>query len=140
MPEIKDIVKLAVDAHRGNVEKYSMDQSMETLRQALIEANGGKTSLDYRMIRDGKCSGLFALVEEILDRTVVEGLTSDDFFNSIVDFRNVAEGDKNLFVVEDSNLFVVSDVADGTQAIRRQRLGGATEVPIPTTMKMVRIY
>ena len=140
MPEIKDIVKLAVDAHRGNVEKYSMDQSMETLRQALIEANGGKTSLDYRMIRDGKCSGLFALIEEILDRTVVEGLTSDDFFNSIVDFRNVAEGDKNLFVVEDSDLFVVSDVADGTQAIRRQRLGGATEVPIPTSMKMVRIY
>jgi len=140
MPEIKDIVKLAVDAHRGNVEKYSMDQSMETLRQALIEANGGSTSLDYRRIRDGKCAGLFALVEEILSRTVVEGLSSDDFFNSIVDFRNLAEGDKNLFLIEDSDLFVVSDVADGTQAIRRQRLGGVNEVSIPTTMKMVRIY
>ena len=140
MPEIKDIVKLAIDAHSGNVEKYSMAQSMETLRQALIDANGGSATLDYRKIRDGQCAGLFALVEEILSRTVVEGLSSDDFFNSIVDFRNVAEGDKNVFLVEDSDLFVVSEVADGTQAIRRQRLGGVNEVSIPTSMKMVRIY
>lgn len=37
----------------------------------------------------------------------------------------------NLFLVEDSNLFVVSDAADGTQGIRRQRLSGVSEVSIP---------
>lgn len=46
MSEIKDIVKVAVDAYRGNVEKYSVGQSQEVLRQALIEANGGSTVLD----------------------------------------------------------------------------------------------
>ncbi len=140
MAEMKDIIKVAVDAYHGNVEQYSVGQSMELLQKALIEANGGSTTLNYKNIRDGKCSGLFTLIEEVLSRTVVEGLQGDEYFNTLVDFRNVAEGDKNLFVVEDSNLFVVSEAADGTQGIRRQRLGGVSETSIPTTLKVVKIY
>ena len=70
MAEIKDIVKLAVDGYKGKVEKYSVGQSQELLRQALVEANGGSTVLDYKKIRDGKCTGLFSLLEETLSRTV----------------------------------------------------------------------
>lgn len=140
MAEMKDIVKLAVDAYRGNVEKYSIGQSQDTLRQALIEVNNGKTTLNYKDIRDGKCSGLFSLIEEVLSSTVVEGLQGDEYFNNLVDFRNVAEGDSPVFVVEDNDLFVVSEAADGTQGVRRQRLGGETEATIPTTLKVVRIY
>ena len=43
MPEMNDIVKLAVDAYHGNVEQYSVGQSQEVLWQALVEANGGST-------------------------------------------------------------------------------------------------
>ena len=32
MAEMNDIVKLAVDAYRGRVEKYSENQSMDVLR------------------------------------------------------------------------------------------------------------
>lgn len=140
MAEMKDIVKLAVDAYKGNVEKYSVRQSQDALRQALVEANNGKTTLNYKDIRDGKCNGLFTLIEEILSNTIVEGLQGDEFFNAMVDFRNVADGDQNLFLVEDNNLFVVAEAADGTQGIRRQRLGGVSETSIPTSLKVVRIY
>lgn len=140
MADMKDIVKLAVDAYNGNVEKYSTTQSQDVLRQALVEANNGKSYLDYKDIRDGKCNGLFSLVEEILSRTVVEGLQGDEMFNSLVDFRNLALGDQNLFIVEDNNLFIVAEAAEGTQGIRRQRLGGVSETPIPTSLKVVRIY
>lgn len=140
MAEMKDIVKLAVDAYKGNVEKYSVRQSQDALRQALVEANNGNTTLNYKDIRDGKCNGLFTLIEEILSNTIVEGLQGDEFFNAMVDFRNVAEGDQNLFLVEDNNLFVVAEAADGTQGIRRQRLGGVSETSIPTSLKVVRIY
>ncbi len=140
MAEMKDIVKVAVDAYHGNVEQYSVGQSMELLQKALVDANGGSTTLNYKNIRDGKCSGLFTLIEEVLSRTVVEGLQGDEYFNALVDFRNVAEGDKNVFEVEDSNLFVVSEAADGTQGIRRQRLSGISEVSIPTSLKVVKIY
>lgn len=140
MNERNEIVKLAVDAYHGSVNTYSVKESMETLRNALIAANNGKTTLNYKDIRDGKCVGLFAIVEEILDRTVLEGLQGDEFFNALVDFRNMAEGDQNEFVVKDHTLFVVDEVADGTQAIRRQRIAGAEKSAIPTSMKMVRIY
>lgn len=140
MAEMNDIVKLAIDGYKGTVEKYSVRESQETVKQALIAANNGNTTLNFKDIRDGKCSGLFTLLEEILSRTVAEGLSQDDFFNAMVDFRNVAEGDSPIFVVNDNNLFVVSDAADGTQGIRRQRLGGSTETTIPTRLKVVRIY
>ena len=141
MAEMNHIVKLAVDSYKGKVaEQYSDRNPQEVLREALIEANNGSTKLNYKDIRDGKCNGLFTIIEEILKQTVVDGLKEDDFFMSLVDFRNLAEGDQNLFVVEDNNLFVIDDAADGTQGIRRQRLGGATTASIPTSMKPVRIY
>lgn len=140
MADMKDIVKLAVDGFKGNVEKYSASQAQDTLREALIDANNGSTTLNYRDIRDGKCQGLFTLIEEILDKTIWDELTENDYFNALVDSRNVALGDQNLFVVRDSDLFAVADIAEGTQSIRRQRLGGANEVSIPTVLKAVRIY
>lgn len=140
MAEAKDIVQVAVDAYRGNVTKYSTEQSMEVLRKALVAANGGSTKLDYKKIRDGKCNGLFSIVEEILTRTVVDGFQGDEYFNALVDFRNVAAGDSKEFLVKDKTLFVVSDAADGSQGVRRQRLGGVTATTIPTSFKLVKIY
>ena len=140
MSEYNEIVKLAVDTWHGKTEKYSKGESLDVLRKALIEANNGSTKIDYRAIRDGKCNGVFAIVEEILKVTVAEGLQGDEFFNGLVDFRNLPLGDKNEFEVEDKTLFVVSEAADGTQGIRRQRLSGSTKVSIETTTKAIKIY
>ncbi len=140
MADMNEIVRVAIDAYHGTPTKYSVGESMDTLRQALVAANNGSTTLNYKDIRDGKCAGLFTLVEEILTRTIVEGFQGDEYFNALVDFRNIALGDKNIFQVADSDLFVVSDAADGTQGVRRQRLGGVTETSIPTSFKVVRIY
>ena len=140
MEEMKNIVQVAVDAYHGNVAKYSVNQSMDLLREAAVELNGGSTKLNYKAIRDGKCNGLFSLIEEILSRTVDEGLKQSDFFMNLVESRNVAEGDQDVFYVEDSDLYTVSEAANGTQAIRRQRLGGYNKITIPTSVKVVKIY
>lgn len=140
MENMKDIVKLGVDAYKGKVEKYSEAQSQETLRNALIEANGGSAVLDIRALRDGKCNGVFSIVEQILANTVIDSLAQSDFFNTLVEYRNVAAGDQMTFTVKDANLFTVSKIADGTQAIRRQRIPGETTTPIETSVHAVRIY
>lgn len=140
MTEMNDIVKLAVDAYFGRVEKYSTEDSMETLRNALVEANGGSTTLDYKNLRNGNAAKVFALVETILNRTIWEGLQGDEHFMALVEYRNVADGDKNIFVIEDSDLFHVAEIADGTQGLRRQRLGGRNEVSLPVKRKGVKIY
>ena len=137
----KDLVRLAIDSYKGHVAgNYSVDDSMEVLRQALVEENGGSTKLDYRAIRDGKCNGLFAIVEEIINKTVIEGLPESCPLFDYVDYRNLAEGDTNIFEIRDNGLFVVSDIADGTQGLRRQRLTGGEEITVKTQLKGIKIY
>lgn len=140
MADMNQIVQVAVDAYHNNVTKYSLQDSTQLLREALVQANNGSARVDYKAVRDGKCSEVFSIVEEILQRTVYEGLRENDFFMNMVEERNIALGDQNLFVIEDSNLFTVADAAEGTQGIRRQRLDGYTTVTIPTSFKVVRIY
>lgn len=137
----KNLIKMAVDSYKGHVAgNYSVDDSMEALRNALVEANGGSTKLDYRSIRDGKCNGLFAIVEEIINKTVIEGLPENCPLFDYVEYRNVAEGDSNVFELTDDGLFIVADIADGTQGLRRQRMAGGDEVAVKTQLKGVKIY
>lgn len=140
MTDMANLTRVAVDAYKGCVKDYSITDSQSLITKGLIEFNNGKTYLDYKDIRDGKCPGLFSFLEETLSATVVEGLQGDEYFNALCDFRNVAEGDQNIFYVEDNELFVIADTADGTQGVRRQRLGGVSETAIPTALKTVRIY
>lgn len=136
-----ELVKIAVAARNGHAYgNYSMSDSMEVLRNALVEANNGKTYLDYRDIRDGKCSEVFAIAEEILTRTVVEGLPESSPIFDFVDYRNKALGDTDVFVVKDNSLFAVADVAEGTQGVRRQRVLGQESIPVATQLKVVKIY
>ena len=85
MPVVdSNLIKLATDLGRGTVEKYSVSEANEALRQALIDINGS-TELGYKQMRDGAHNGLFALIEEVLPNLVIEGLTGDEFFNQFVD-------------------------------------------------------
>ncbi|WP_143322780.1 hypothetical protein [Clostridium sp. HBUAS56010] len=137
----KEIVKIAVDAYRGKQHgNYSTSDSMEVLKKALIEANNGKTSLDYRDIRDGKCSGLFSIMEEIITKTVLEGLPESSPIFQFVDFRNKALGDQDSFNIKETGLFTVADIAEGTQGIRRQRVVGGETVYVTPQIKAIKIY
>lgn len=137
----KNIVKLATDRYFGRVAgEYSNEDTMDTLRKALVELNGGSTKLDYKAIRDGKCVGLFAVIEEIINKTVIEGLPESCPLFDYVDMRNVKEGDTNVFELKDDGVFIVSDIAQGTQGLRRQRLTGGEEITVKTQLKGVKIY
>lgn len=141
MDNTNNIVRLAVDSYHGHVAgNYSKEDGMEVLRQALVDANGGSTKLDYRAIRDGKCNGLFSIVEEIINKTVIEGLPESSPLMNYVDMRNVKEGDSNVFELRDGGVFIVSDIAQGTQGLRRQRLTGGAEVVVKTQLKGIKIY
>ena len=139
--ENKSLVKIAVDAHYGRQHgDFSTSDSMEVLKNALIEANNGKTSLDFRDIRDGKCTGLFTIMEEIITKTVLEGLPESSPIFDFVEFRNKALGDQDSFIVKEDGLFAVADIAEGTQGIRRQRVVGGETVYVSPQLKAIKIY
>jgi hypothetical protein len=141
MAEKAKLVKMGVDLYKNRFtsEKFSKDDAAEVLRQSFIEMNGGSTKIDFKSMRRNQIE-MFEIMEEILEKTVLEGLPDDSFFHQFVDFRNVALGDQNSFYIPDNTILAVSEIADGTQALRRQRLDVGTNVSITTSWKGVKIY
>lgn len=135
------LIKLAIDAHNGTLSgEYSLADSQEVLRQAMIEANNGKSTMSWKDIRDGKCNGLFSIIEVLVNRISEEGLQGDEMFNQMVENRNTALGDSNIFHIEKPCLFTVATISEGNQNVRRQRLESGEDVTLKTSLHTIKIY
>jgi len=142
MADKNSIIKLAVDMVNGKVNtefaSVSFEEQMQTLREALVQANGGKTKLDYKSMRGN--IELFAIIESILELTDIQGFEGNEFFEQFVDFRNVALGDENDFYIEDNTLFSVNVTAEGVGRTIRQRINKGTTQKIPTVLYTIEAY
>lgn len=139
MANKNDIIKLALDAMNGRVSgNFSEHDTSESIREALIEANGGSTTINMKTFHRG--NALFDLIEELMPHIIEEGLKGDEMFFDLVDYRNVAEGDAIEFVAEDGSEFIMAEIANGTQALRRQRLDAGESVVVKTAPFGVRVY
>lgn len=133
------LVQLMFDYHKGHtVDGISLDEANEKIRQKLIEFNGGSTKLDIKALR--RNPQMFDIIETLIDRTISEGLQENDWFTTLCEVRNLAEGDSADFVIKNPGDFIVSDIARGTQALRRQRLTGETSINIKPTPHGVKVY
>jgi len=141
MGNTKELVKLSREIYKNKFQhdKFSANAANEVLRQAFIDLNGGSTKLDYKAMRRNGAQ-MFEILEEILQNTVLEGLPEDNFFKQFVEYKNLALGDQNSFYVPDKTMLVISEIADGTQSLRRQRLDVGTNVSIPVSWKGIKIY
>lgn len=133
-----NLVKLILDYCHNNVQKYSQAEAKETIFNAIKELNGGSTKLSRKTFRRG--TAIFDLIEEVIQKEVTEGLEANDFYNALVETRNMAEGDAPEFVVKaDSNL-VVADVAKGTRGLRRQRIGSERTFTLTPVTHGIKVY
>jgi hypothetical protein len=141
MENTKELVKISREIYKNKFQhdKFSANDANEVLRQAFIDLNGGSTKLDYKAMRRNGAQ-MFEILEEILQNTVLEGLPEDNFFKQFVEYKNLALGDQNSFYVPDKTMLVISEIADGTQSLRRQRLDVGTNVSIPVSWKGIKIY
>ena len=139
------IVRLGLDLNRGvktfeiEDKTFSESEAVEVLRQALIDANGGSTTFDYKSLRRNKVA-IFEIIEELVSAIIQEGLDGSQFWNEYVDYKNLKLGDKNEFYTDGDTTFVVCEVAEGNSTPRRQRLGARKKVSVPTTVHMIRMY
>jgi len=134
----KEFLKVAVDAIYGKVEGYSLEQTNEALRSALIEMNGGSNKINIKTFYRG--NALFDIVQELIPVMIETGLRADNPLFNLIDYRNIALGDVNEFVLEGVNELVVSNVAKGIQGIRRQRLMGREVLRIETELRMIKVF
>ena len=134
------LIRLAVDSYHGRMTEHSVEDSQEVLRKALIEANGGSAVMNYKDIRDGKCNGMFAIVETLIQKISEEGLKGDEVFTQFIEDRNKALGDSDRFHVVKPCLFYVADIAEGSQSVRAQRLEAGQDITLHTKPRAVNIY
>jgi len=134
----KGILKVAIDAIEGRVEKFSSQQTSDALRKAFIELNGGSDKINRKNFHRG--NALFELVQEILPVMIETGLRSDPLMMNLVEYRNIALGDVNEFIIKNINDLLVSSVARGIGSVRRQRLMGRHTLRVETETKIVKVY
>lgn len=133
-----ELVNLISDYRHNSVQKYSVDEAANVIRQGLIVANGGSDKITMRSLRDNPA--MYSIIEDTITRISEDSLNANDFFNRFCEVRNVAEGDSIQFDVEADQNFVVADVARGTQALRRQRAGEYKRVTLNPTPKAIKLY
>lgn len=134
-----DIARVAIDAIKGRkYEKYSTAETSESLREALVELNGGSTKVNLKTFRPGH--PLFELVQTLIPVIIDEALVNDETLMSLVEYVNINHGDENEFVVHGENDVIVADAAAGIQGVRRQRMAEGDTVVVKTSPKVVRIY
>jgi hypothetical protein len=132
-----DLVKLAVDHYRGQCTEFSKDESENIIKNALSDLMcGADGKVDYRKFRRNKIE-VFEAMEDILQTLITEGIENQ--FNEFVDYRNLAFGDKNYFMVDDYRLFPIATISAGNSNLRRQRLD-RNSFEVPTEWKGVKIY
>lgn len=134
-----DVLNVMIDAVKGiSMENYSKGQTSEAIRNALIEMNGGSKKINPKTFYRG--SELYALVQDLIPTIIDEGFKDEDPIFSLVEYRNIADGDEEEFVVEANSLFLVADAAAGIRGVRRQRIDNSQALTIKTAVKTVRVY
>ena len=142
MAEIKNIVKLANDIYKGQVNtefaSKNKDEQMNVLRESLIEVNGGSKTISYKQIR--RNVELFEIIEEILQTVDVQGFEGNPFFERFVDYKNLSLGDENSFYVPNNSLFTVDTTAEGISSTLRQRINKGKSESVATSLKTIEAY
>lgn len=135
-----NVVKLAKDMIQNRVDSNFSDskKNSDALIDALIEANGGSPNIDIKKFHRG--NECFEIIEEIIPLIVHEGLSGNEFFFNLVDYRNIMLGDDIDFWTEDKTELIVADASYGTSGIRRQRLGEMQKYNVETKLKVVKVY
>lgn len=114
-----ELKKIAVAAGRGNATtNFSNADLSNSIREKMIEEFGTDT-LDYRTYRAHKYE-LFAFIEDTIAPVVNE--RTAEIFGDFAEYKNIAFGDVNKFIIEDIQLFPIATISLGNGNVLRKRL------------------
>ena len=101
------------DAEAGRV--ISKTEASDTIRKACFDYLGlTKDSTDKqikRALNSERGTQFFEVIEEIIDVQIAHGLSENEFFNQYVETKNMKDGDRNEFWVDDEVLLTVGSDA-----------------------------
>lgn len=138
---MNELVRLTLAIAHKDYANYSAEDLEGTLREKLIELNGGSEKMSLNAVKAFRAHPeLYAYVEDLISVLSAEALSQSDFYAQMVDQRNIAAGDEMIFHVRKGARYVVANCARGTQGIRRQRIEEDTDVVLSPEPHAVKVY
>ena len=138
---MNELVKITLAIAHKDFAQYSAEDLEGTLREKLIELNGGSDKMSLNAIKAFRQHPeLYAYIEDLIVALSTEALSANDFYAYMVDQRNIAAGDEMIFHVRKGAHYIVANCARGTQGIRRQRIEQDKDVVLSPEPHAVKVY
>lgn len=144
--EKQQLIALGIDTYTGDVANYvakDVDTSAGSMDDVMRERfekdvlHGEK--YNYRTYRKYK-NDIFEILETVLDQTLPEGWSENEFFNRFVETIRVDLGDKNEFYAEDNGNFIVSKFSGNHWDTIRERMDMGKSFAVETSWWEVHFY
>ena len=144
--EKQQLIALGIDTYTGDVGNYvakdvdtsagSMD---DVMRERFAKEILHDEKFNYRVYRKYK-NDIFEILESVLDQTLPEGWSENEFFNRFVETIRVDLGDKNEFYAEDNGNFIVSKFSGNHWDTIRERMDMGKSFAVETSWWEVHFY
>ena len=129
------------DAEAGRV--ISKAEASDTIRKACFEYLGltkdSTTKQIKRALNSERGTQFFEVIEEIIDVQIAHGLSENEFFNTWVESKNMADGDRNEFWADDEIILTVSKVSGSSHDLSMQRLGSGQSYHVDTAVYGIKV-
>lgn len=115
----EELKQIAIAVAQGEVAtNFSNKDLSDKIREKMVE-EFGSDKLDYRTYRANKAQ-IFEFIEDTI-APIVNDRTAE-VFGQFAEYRNIAFGDMNKFIIEDIRLFPVATISLGNGNVLRKRL------------------
>jgi hypothetical protein len=144
---ISKTAQMIVDLRNGTYKAYSAkspEQTNEALRakfNEMLPAKDARGNYPYNKLKRA-LPEVFEIIEEVLNITVNDAWKSDPFYNTFVDVRNLALGDKSDFIIDGNEgaWVSVNRFSGNTWDTDREKLIGRRKISLDTEWFYAHVY
>lgn len=119
------------------------DEANDKLRSIMFEKLGlNEHSTEKqinRALKSERATEFFEVIEEVIEKEVEYGWKDNEFFNSFVESRNLADGDRSDFWTDEDIILNVAKVSGDHHDYTIQRLASGSSYTVPTSRYAVKV-
>lgn len=130
----------------GNMRKISKKEANEAVRKILLEVcelseDDVKSNKRRKRMLSLHQAEVFELIESDIDFKIETGFNDSEWFNTYVDYRNLALGDDEEFYVDDgmNKYFIVANISGDHHDLTMQHLAPNTPIRIHTNKYGIKV-
>lgn len=113
------------------IPKSEAENTLRSFCQKVFEITPDASKRDLKRAYRKHGREFFDVIEEVLDQVITAGFKDNEFFNSFVDYRNIALGDAYEFYTEKETILSIAKVGVSHHDYMLQRLGKGEQFTIP---------